>query len=50
MSLFRNLQFVISAHRLDQLPDTDIEIAFAGRSNAGKSSAINTLAGHTRLA
>lgn len=26
------------------------EIAFAGRSNAGKSSAINTLAGHTRLA
>jgi len=26
------------------------EIAFAGRSNAGKSSAINTIAGHTRLA
>ena len=26
------------------------EIAFAGRSNAGKSSAINTLASHTRLA
>jgi GTP-binding protein len=26
------------------------EVAFAGRSNAGKSSAINTLAGHTRLA
>ncbi len=26
------------------------EIAFAGRSNAGKSSAINTLVGHTRLA
>lgn len=50
MSLFRNLQFVISAHRLDQLPDTEQEIAFAGRSNAGKSSAINTLAGHTRLA
>lgn len=50
MSLFRNLQFVISAHRLDQLPHTDVEIAVAGRSNAGKSSAINTLAGHTRLA
>lgn len=50
MSLFRNLQFVISAHRLDQLPQTEHEIAFAGRSNAGKSSAINTLAGHTRLA
>lgn len=26
------------------------ELAFAGRSNAGKSSAINTLVGHTRLA
>jgi GTP-binding protein len=26
------------------------EIAFAGRSNSGKSSAINTLVGHTRLA
>lgn len=26
------------------------EVAFAGRSNAGKSSAINTLVGHTRLA
>lgn len=50
MSLFRNLQFVISAHRLDQLPHTEVEIAVAGRSNAGKSSAINTLAGHTRLA
>lgn len=27
-----------------------VEVAFAGRSNAGKSSAINALAGHTRLA
>ncbi len=27
-----------------------LEVAFAGRSNAGKSSAINTLADHTRLA
>ena len=30
--------------------DSQREIAFAGRSNAGKSSAINTLANHTRLA
>jgi GTP-binding protein len=34
-----------------QLPDGDSpEVAFAGRSNAGKSSAINALAQHTRLA
>jgi GTP-binding protein len=31
-------------------PPAGAEIAFAGRSNSGKSSAINTLAGHTRLA
>ncbi len=34
-----------------QLPDAGVpEIAFAGRSNAGKSTAINVLAGRTRLA
>jgi GTP-binding protein len=38
--------FVLAAHRLDQLPPDDgMEIAFAGRSNAGKSSAINALSG-----
>ncbi|MDR1462227.1 MAG: ribosome biogenesis GTP-binding protein YihA/YsxC, partial [Azoarcus sp.] len=31
-------------------PADSWEIAFAGRSNAGKSSAINTLTSHTRLA
>ncbi|MGN6842749.1 ribosome biogenesis GTP-binding protein YihA/YsxC, partial [Neisseria sp. P0021.S006] len=31
-------------------PDTPAEIAFVGRSNAGKSSAINTLTNHVRLA
>src|SRR5690606_38377558 len=31
-------------------PPNGAEIAFAGRSNAGNSSAINTLAAHTRLA
>ena len=36
--------FVLGAHRLDQLPpDEGCEVAVAGRSNAGKSSAINTL-------
>lgn len=51
MSLFRKLAFVQSAHYLRDLPPPgEPEIAFAGRSNAGKSSAINTLAGRRRLA
>ena len=45
------VEFLKSAPSLQFLPDPDVpEIAFAGRSNAGKSSAINTLVGHTRLA
>lgn len=44
-------QYTASAHDLDQLPaDAGREVAFAGRSNAGKSSAINALAGRNRLA
>jgi GTP-binding protein len=44
-------RFVVSAARLDQLPPPGLpEIAFVGRSNAGKSTAINTLAQHKRLA
>ncbi len=36
--------FVTSAHKISQLPiDSTAEVAFAGRSNAGKSSAINTI-------
>jgi GTP-binding protein len=51
MSLFRHAVFEISVARPEQLPQAaGPEVAFAGRSNAGKSSAINTLAGHTRLA
>lgn len=51
MPIFRNAQFEISIAKSSGLPPPDgAEIAFAGRSNAGKSSAINTLAGHTRLA
>ncbi|MFZ4650985.1 MAG: ribosome biogenesis GTP-binding protein YihA/YsxC [Rubrivivax sp.] len=44
-------RFVASAARLDQLPAPSLpEIAFVGRSNAGKSTAINALAQHKRLA
>jgi GTP-binding protein len=44
-------RFLITASRLDQLPPTELpEIAFVGRSNAGKSTAINTLAQQKRLA
>jgi GTP-binding protein len=44
-------RFLITASRLDELPAPDLpEIAFVGRSNAGKSSAINALARHRRLA
>ena len=51
MSLFQRTEFFTSAARLDQLPlDSAGEIAFAGRSNAGKSSALNTLVRRKRLA
>jgi GTP-binding protein len=51
MPIFRNARFEISIAKSGDLPIADgQEIAFAGRSNAGKSSAINTLADHTRLA
>lgn len=51
MSLFQKATFFISAHQLSDLPPPQgVEIAFAGRSNAGKSSALNTLANHNRLA
>ena len=51
MSLLRKAEFVISAKNMHQLPPAiGTEIAFAGRSNAGKSSAINTLTEQHRLA
>ena len=51
MPLFQNATFYISAHHLSDLPPpAGVEVAFAGRSNAGKSSALNTLANHNRLA
>lgn len=51
MTLFSEIAFLTSVGRLDQLPPADVaEIAFAGRSNVGKSSAINALANRKRLA
>ena len=51
MPLFQKAEFLTTVARLADLPtDAACEVAFAGRSNAGKSSAINTLANHTRLA
>jgi GTP-binding protein len=48
---FRQAHFLTSANRLDQLPaDTGAEIAFAGRSNAGKSSALNAICDQHGLA
>jgi GTP-binding protein len=44
-------RFLTTASKLDQLPASERpEIAFVGRSNAGKSTAINTLAQQKRLA
>jgi GTP-binding protein len=48
---FLNAQFLTTAADWHHLPtDGASEVAFAGRSNAGKSSAINALAQRTRLA
>jgi GTP-binding protein len=47
---YRQAQFLISAGKAKQFPVTGMEVAFAGRSNAGKSSAINTLCDNKGLA
>lgn len=48
---YRQASFLTSAARLEQAPpDAGYEVAFAGRSNAGKSSAINTLCEQKALA
>ena len=48
---FNNTEFVTSAATLNDCPDESLaEVAFAGRSNAGKSSAINAITGQTKLA
>ena len=51
MSSFNQAEFVISANRPAQFPpDKGSEVAFAGRSNVGKSSALNAIAGRKNLA
>ena len=48
---YQQTHFVMSAPDIRHLPsDTGIEVAFAGRSNAGKSSALNTLTNQKGLA
>ena len=50
-NLFSSCEFLISAYKTSQLPDDDgMEIAFAGRSNSGKSTTINALTNHRGLA
>lgn len=48
---FQNAQFLISAPSIKECPpENGVEVAFAGRSNAGKSSAINKLTNNSKLA
>ena len=50
-TFYRKAKFLISAPRLNQAPiDEGAEIAFVGRSNAGKSSALNTITDNKSLA
>ena len=48
--LFKEAQFFKTVNDLKTLPKVSGEVAFVGRSNAGKSSAINVLTGRKRLA
>jgi GTP-binding protein len=51
MSIYPNVKFLTSAAEAQQLaPDLGREIAFAGRSNSGKSTAINVVTQRTGLA
>jgi len=51
VSRFGEARFLVSAARSAQFPpDRGVEIAFAGRSNAGKSSAINAILARRALA
>nr|MCS5561165.1 50S ribosome-binding GTPase [Marinobacter nauticus] len=48
---FNSARFLISASKLDECPpDHGAEVAFAGRSNAGKSSALNAITANGKLA
>ena len=51
MTAYRSAKFLKSVNQLAQAPaDRGAEVAFAGRSNAGKSSALNAIAGIGGLA
>jgi GTP-binding protein len=51
MSLFRNIEFVTTVADASTLPQSHgAEVAFVGRSKAGKSTAINALAQRKRMA
>ncbi len=51
MSILHQTKFFVSAAKLHQLPEASVpEVCFVGRSNVGKSSAINVLANQKRLA
>ncbi|WP_020410645.1 ribosome biogenesis GTP-binding protein YihA/YsxC [Hahella ganghwensis] len=48
---YQSARFLLSAEQLHHCPpDEGVEIAFAGRSNAGKSSALNTITQNSKLA
>lgn len=50
-NIYRQARFLLSAPRLSNAPpDVGFEVAFAGRSNAGKSSALNVIADQRGLA
>lgn len=50
-TVYFSTTFTTSAHTLDQLPEDSLaEVAFAGRSNSGKSSAINVITRNKKLA
>jgi GTP-binding protein len=51
MSQYPNARFILSANAPEQfMPDTGAEVAVAGRSNAGKSSAINVIVNRRQFA
>lgn len=51
MAYYSNVEYLTGAWQASQFPsDQGVEVAFAGRSNSGKSSAINVITGRTALA